>query len=308
MYPYEKNERSGPPLVLQEGRRTLQQAPSLGLPHRSPDCLEPIIATRSPARPEMASSAPPLSLLGKSLSSARSLVLLQLLSRALTFSLNHALLRFASPEVFGTASIQFDLIGSTLLFLSREGIRGALLRSGRPLSDQEPSSSDDSKAGGSNIPNASRTRDEQTQLRKQQDLNLSLLPLPLFVGLATVILPLYIYSSPPSTLSQPYFYLSLSLHVFAYLLELLCEPYYIRLQTDLKLNVRVQAEGAAVIAKAGITLLAVWCMRDDGPLLGFGLGQLTYGAVLLARFGAEFGCRAWRMWIPVKQADKGTPS
>ncbi|WVN85288.1 uncharacterized protein L203_100433 [Cryptococcus depauperatus CBS 7841] len=43
------------------------------------------------------------------LSTARSLVLLQLLSRILTFALNQTLLRLASPAVFGTAVIQFDL-------------------------------------------------------------------------------------------------------------------------------------------------------------------------------------------------------
>lgn len=249
-------------------------------------------AAASPPPSSTSTAAPPALISKTLLSSARSLVLLQLLSRALTFSLNHALLRFASPEVFGTASIQFDLIGSTLLFLSREGIRGALLRSGRS-DDAAPThggKADEAKAAASR------------QARRQQDLNLSLVPLPLFLALAAVLLPLYLRYSPRSTLDQPFFYPSLALHLLAYLLELLSEPYHVRLQSDLHLGVRVQAEGAAVIAKAVGTLAGVWLMRERGALLGFGFGQLAYGLVLLGRFAAAFGGQAGRMWVPRKTA------
>ena len=56
------------------------------------------------------------------------LVGLQLFTRLLTFALNQALLRFLSPSVLGLASIQLELLSSTVLFLSREAIRCALLR------------------------------------------------------------------------------------------------------------------------------------------------------------------------------------
>ncbi|KAJ7915534.1 Rft protein-domain-containing protein [Mycena leptocephala] len=56
------------------------------------------------------------------------LIGLQALSRGVTFFLNQALFRLASPRAFGTAAIQFELISSTILFLSREGVRNALLR------------------------------------------------------------------------------------------------------------------------------------------------------------------------------------
>jgi oligosaccharide translocation protein RFT1 len=238
-----------------------------------------------------APSSQQASLLSKTLASARSLVLLQLLSRALTFSLNYALLRLASPEVFGTASIQFDLIGSTLLFLSREG--------GRPSA--EPST--DGRPADRQV---DREQVVRLRARRQQDLNLSLLPLPLFLGLVAVIVPLYVRYSPATTVAQPFFYASLGLHLLAYLLELLSEPYHIRLQSDLRLGVRVQAEGAAVIAKAVGTLCGVWLMRERGALLGFGVGQLAYSIVLLGRFAAAFGLKAWQMWLPNKGA--GTSS
>jgi hypothetical protein len=251
----------------------------------------------------------PPSLLTTTLSTTRSLILLQLLSRLITFSLNHALLTFASPEVFGTAAIQFDLLGSTLLFLSREGIQGALLRSRTTASDPSPSSSppsqaDDTKGSPSEEKGRSTSGGILSQAqRDQQALNLSLLPLPLFLLLATLILPLYLYYTPSSTLSQPYFRLSLSLHILSNLLELLSEPFHIRLQTLLRLRPRVQAEGAGVIARAVVTLAVVAWGRNakvggERALLAFGIGQVVYGLVLLGRFGWEFGWDAWSMWIP----------
>ncbi len=67
-----------------------------------------------------------------SVRSASSLIGLQVLSRGGTFALNQALVRLASPTAFGAAAIQFELVLSTILFLSREGVRTALLRAPPP--------------------------------------------------------------------------------------------------------------------------------------------------------------------------------
>ncbi|KAM5542078.1 hypothetical protein V8D89_004388 [Ganoderma adspersum] len=56
------------------------------------------------------------SLLSATLASGSSLVLLQVFSRVITFVLNQALVRLVSPQVFGTTSIQFELLLSTILF------------------------------------------------------------------------------------------------------------------------------------------------------------------------------------------------
>jgi oligosaccharide translocation protein RFT1 len=209
------------------------------------------------------------------LSSARSLVLLQLGSRILTFILNQALLTYASSEVFGTAAVQFDLLGSTLLFLSREGIRGALLRE----------------------PGGTRQTDQGTGV-EQDALNLSLVPLPIFLTLAGVLVPCYVLTSPSATIGQPFFFSSLALHLLAYLFELLSEPYYIQLQRQLRLNIRVQAEGAAVIVRAIVTLVVVRRLGASHALLAFGIGQACYGTCLLARFAHAFGWKALSMWMP----------
>lgn len=238
------------------------------------------------------------SLVSATLSSARALVALQLLSRLVTFSLNNALIRVASPEVFGTAAVQFDLIGSTLLFLSREGIRGALLRSSADSSS--PESSEKEKSGSTAGEESSDRR--SLDARRQQDLNLSLVPLPIFLVLGTILVPIYYVSSARTTTSQPFFGPSLALHLLAYLLELLSEPYHIRLQNDLNLGVRVRAEGTAVVLKAVGTLASVWLLGQRRALLAFGLGQVAYGGSLLARFSVEFGRDAGRMWWPHRVA------
>lgn len=49
--------------------------------------------------------------------------------KLLTFGMNQIIVRYSTPEVFGIAAVQLELLLSTLLFLSREGIRLALLRS-----------------------------------------------------------------------------------------------------------------------------------------------------------------------------------
>ena len=56
------------------------------------------------------------------------LILLQLFTRLLTFTFNQLILRHTHPSVFGFATIQLELLSSTILFLSREGFRIALQR------------------------------------------------------------------------------------------------------------------------------------------------------------------------------------
>lgn len=59
----------------------------------------------------------------------RWILLFNVFQKLLTFSMNQVIVRLSSPEVFGIAAVQLELLLSTLLFLSREGIRLALLRS-----------------------------------------------------------------------------------------------------------------------------------------------------------------------------------
>ena len=139
-------------------------------------------------------------LLNSSMSSASSLMGLQLFSRFFTFALNQALFRLASPSAFGAAAIQFELIISTILFLSREGVRNALLR-------------------------VSRHTDADTSIRWT---NMSFLPIIFGVPLALSTCFVYAHFASQEIQEQPYFNTAIAIYAVAALCELLCEPFYNR--------------------------------------------------------------------------------
>ena len=139
-------------------------------------------------------------LLNSSMSSASSLMGLQLFSRLFTFALNQALFRLASPSAFGAAAIQFELIISTILFLSREGIRNALLR-------------------------VSRHADSDSSIKRT---NMSFLPIIFGVPLALSTCLVYAHFASQEIQEQPYFNTAIAIYAVAALWELLCEPFYNR--------------------------------------------------------------------------------
>ncbi len=55
-------------------------------------------------------------------------IVLNVVQKVITFSLNNLLIRRTNPNIFGIAAVQLELFLSTLLFFSREGIRLALVR------------------------------------------------------------------------------------------------------------------------------------------------------------------------------------
>lgn len=232
--------------------------------------------TSEPASTKAGSPDPP----SNPFATGRSLILLQLLSRLLTFALNQSLVRLAPPEVFGTAAIQFDLICATILFLSREGIRNALLRG-----DQKNGKGGD---GAIDTNRSSENGSEHASTGRQD----ALARLPLLAGapLSALLSGIYLYSSGRFTTSQPSFHISLGLYITAALLELLIEPLYVRALRSIppKLNVRVQAEGGMAIVKAVVTFgcMLVWPER---ALFAFGLGQALGATWLAGRYVREYG-------------------
>ena len=231
----------------------------------------------------------------------RSLFLLQVVSRLLTFALNSSLLRLSTPEVLGTASIQFDLISATILFLSREGIRNALLRRGpSPLTGET-----DSDVTGPDVKveasaDAKHTPKPDRHAYWQSRVNGRLACVPFFVGIfiASAVVALYVQYSPSSTTSQPDFYFALAFYVIAALMELLIEPYYIKCLTSSppKVGVRVSAEGGMAMMKAIITVGLLYT-QPKRPLLAFAMGQFGGTFFLARRYLMEYGSGEI-IWIP----------
>ncbi len=195
------------------------------------------------------------SLVSASLASASSLVLLQLISRVFTFVLNQLLVRLVSPQVFGTAAIQFELLLSTILFLSREGTRNALLRAGK---------------GSSTLATIQG--------------NIALLPVLFGIPITIFSTVTYLYASSDTTTSQPHFTLSVIIYALAAFCELLSEPLYIRAQNELRFDVRVRIEGTAVFAKTTVAFIILVATSAEWALVAFATGQAAYGLITLMGF------------------------
>lgn len=158
--------------------------------------------TMSSATTHHKQPAEAIDLTDAALKSASSLMGLQLFSRLITFALNQALVRLASPDVYGTVSIQFELVLNTILFLSREGFRNALLRAKIDEREQKHASFLVS--------------------------NIALLPVYFGVLVSSLTSALYVYSASKATMEQPFFKLGVVLYTSAAVLELLNEPMHIR--------------------------------------------------------------------------------
>ena len=186
------------------------------------------------------------------------LLVLQLGSRLITFTLNQALLSLTSPAAFGTATIQLEPLLNTVLFLSREGIRSALVRSSA------------NKRFGNAI------------------FRTSLIPLALGIPLSFVAFSIYAQFTSRAVREQPFFATSVALYAFATGIELASEPFFNRAQIAQDIRLRVSVEGTAVISRAIVTLLVVLYGQDKLALLAFGVGQLAYALALAARYAWHY--------------------
>lgn len=128
---------------------------------------------------------------------------LQLFSRLFTFALNQALFRLASPTAFGAAAIQLELLLSTILFLSREGVRNALLRAPQFAN--------------------SKSENSNAQTRRR---NLAFLPLLLGIPLALAASAGYGQLAGHEIKAQPRFELTVAIYALAAVAELCSEPLY----------------------------------------------------------------------------------
>ncbi|KAG2061339.1 Rft-1-domain-containing protein [Suillus hirtellus] len=214
-------------------------------------------------------------LLKRSLTSLFSLMGLQLGSRLLTFVLNQALFRLASPQAYGTAAIQFELILSTILFLSREGVRNALLRAwprNATIHTQGPTFNDDVPAS----------------------TNLSTLPIILGLPVSLATAAAYATLASSDVRHQPHFHVALSTYVFAALSELFSEPMHNRAMGEVRTGVRVRAEGLGITCKTLVTYLVLLydsTRPDSGEfaLVAFALGQFAYSSVVFVSYVYQMG-------------------
>ncbi|ORX96611.1 Rft-1-domain-containing protein [Basidiobolus meristosporus CBS 931.73] len=200
----------------------------------------------------------------------------------LTFLLNQILLRFTTPTSLGIAYVQLELLIATILFLTREGVRCALLRN------------DESEES---VGEKEKLNDSQ---KNQLVLNLAYLPLPLGTLVAFLSYYYYLYTADPISLNFPYYGLCVALYGLSSVIELLFEPLYIIAQNKLLFKLRVSLEGSAVITRCVITLsltiLGAYITSRQGAqqgenvfgILSFAIAQLCYSTILLVGYVKYF--------------------
>ncbi|KAK4096964.1 Rft-1-domain-containing protein [Parathielavia hyrcaniae] len=195
------------------------------------------------------------------------LILLQVVSRAITFVANQVLLRFLTAQLLGV-STQLEVYYLSVIFFARESLRVAIQRQ-----DSLDFSSPDQDHNGAK-------RDTSAQAA----VNLGYLSITLGVPLAFLFGWLYLSSLSANTLAAaPNLVLSLYIYALAAVVELLSEPAFVVMQTRLQFGTRATAESAATFLRCIITLgSAVWGAGRDVGVLPFALGQLSYGVGLLA--------------------------
>jgi oligosaccharide translocation protein RFT1 len=144
------------------------------------------------------------------------LMLLQIGSRLLTFVLNALVARQIGPALYGIANVHFYLVYTTILFVAREGLRRACLRSGsfaNPSASTSSSSSVPSSSFSSELSPSHPMRDKLVEI-----INLVWLcgvPLAIVLSLALGGLA---WAHPP--LQDPHYTLSLGLYVASALIEM----------------------------------------------------------------------------------------
>lgn len=263
------------------------------------------------------------------LAGASSLVLLQVLTRVVTFFLNQTLVRLSTPQIFGTAAIQFELLLSTILFISREGVRLALLRSSSRPEKEEEKASDESKiTTEKSISRPKFTRNRKGNQPVMEELprshdkenapkvpvlasNIATLPVMLGVPLSVALPLAYMYTASTETSSQPYFHAAIIIYTISALVQLAAEPMYIFAQQELDFAVRLRSEASGVISRAVVTVAVIMLAKrlgkigekamgegDEWGLLAFALGQLAYGIFIFATYLWTYWGRSseWRWW------------
>ena len=232
----------------------------------------------------------------RALQGASLLILLQVVSRGITFVANQVLLRFLTAQLLGV-STQLEVYYLSVIFFARESLRVAIQRqdSSNLVADQEE------KGKGRSGKDANHT--EPSNRSAQAVVNLGYISLALGVPLALLFGWLYLNSLSAATLaSAPKLVVSLYIYGLAAVLELVSEPAFVVMQTRLQFGTRATAESVATFLRCVVTLTsAAWGANRDLGVLPFALGQLSYGVGLLAvyaRHGAGLAGREGFSLLP----------
>ncbi|CAG9462601.1 unnamed protein product [Pedinophyceae sp. YPF-701] len=208
--------------------------------------MEEDTAVQGKGRPGVASRA---------LRGALGLLVAQVLCRLVSFGLNLVAARRLGPGAFGVGAVQFHLLTTTILFLSREGFRRGCTRLGDPQWEKHyPGSGVPGRVLGTSWP---------------------VVPIGLLVSTTFAAGTL---AWTRASLSSP-FGCAVVVHAVAAVVELLSEPLYILAQAEARFAPRAAADVAAQLLR-GLVLL--WQLqRGAAPETAFAASQAAAAGTIL---------------------------
>ncbi|KAL1962190.1 hypothetical protein VTN77DRAFT_9911 [Rasamsonia byssochlamydoides] len=212
------------------------------------------------------------------------LVLIQVISRALTFASNQIVLRHLSPEILGVAT-QLELYSITVLYFSRECLRTVIQREPPIHSTTVAIGSKTSKDHSAG--NSSFTDPIFDSVAAQTVINVSYISLALGFPLVVLFALCYLYLATEEISRTPFFQTSLEIIGLSCLFELATEPFFAVVQQRMLYRTRAAVETSAAVAKSftvcGISIWAAWAGWNVG-VLPFALGYLAYSFALICGY------------------------
>lgn len=246
------------------------------------------------------------------------LVTLQTFTRIVTFALNAIVVRLTAPEVLGLASVKLELLYNTILFLSREGLRLALLRYTPPAPiNPKPSDGEKTKKGASNVNEELKAEDSKIDDEREGEeklwlrrlVHMSWLALPCAIPVILFFSGAYFWILPTEIVRLGLtfrFIISVATYVMMALWELALEPAYMICAHRQLIRQRIQVESIAMTFRV-ITVLTI-CLLLASPnnstdlahdlmvgLAAYPIGQVVYVLVLT---GGLLRIIRWNAAIP----------
>lgn len=191
------------------------------------------------------------------------LIVIQVVSRGLTFVGNQALLRYVQPRHLGLA-VQLEALSISILYTSRESLRVALQRT--PVRHPNKSTSN------------------ATARSSQTSVNVAWLVVVLGLALDVAFTKSYNLTANQELLESQDFLMAFRLYNVATVLELLSEPCFVIIQQHSLFKNRARAETSAAIVKCISSCIGAVVMNMKGmpmSVLPFAIGQVSYGLTLL---------------------------
>lgn len=178
------------------------------------------------------------------------MLLTSIAKKIINFGLKQILIRQSTPELMGAADIQLELLLSTLLFLSRESIRGALIRI-----------------------------DASDKKQFQYLINLSYIPGFILLVVTFIICFGFQEYTWSSTISP----IVIQCYCLGALFEAFGEPFHNAFRNDLNVAPGANADTVAIFLGSLTTVICTSRYFDMG-IYGYGLAQMIHGFADLVVF------------------------